>query len=470
MKNIKKISVLFFLAMAAVSLSGCGCKQTNPNPYAINLEIWGLFENDDPYGAMFEAYKKKNPNVRNITYKKMTTDSYQKELIDALASGQGPDIFLVHNNWIPSFKDKIYPAPADVVTEQKVRNEFVDVVADDFVLDGNIYALPLSVDSLGLYYNKDLFNEIGITTPPKDWDEFVADAGKLTKLDVQSQIIQSGAAMGTFTNINRPTDVLNLLMLQRGTEMVDVKNHKATFAEYAGSGGKSSSPGENALTFYTQFANRSAQTVPYTWNPRLHYSIDAFSEGTLGMMFNYSWQIDVLNGKAPKLNYAVAPVPQFPNTKQVNFANYWGFAVAKTRTPDTGNMDPAKLVTNDIRAKEAWKLLTYMTTKQDPALDAANAAISKMTAEQAKLDPAKDYMEKTKKPAARRDLLETQKTDAVYGVFASGNLIAKNWYQIAPDAIEALFAQLITQINNGEVSVADGLRSAAAAVTQMMGR
>ena len=188
------------------------------------------------------------------------------------------------------------------------------------------------------------------------------------------------------------------------------------------------------------------------------------------MMFNYSWQIDVLNGKAPKLNYAVAPVPQFPNTKQVNFANYWGFAVAKTRTPDTGNMDPAKLVTNDIRAKEAWKLLTYMTTKQDPALDAANAAISKMTAEQAKLDPAKDYMEKTKKPAARRDLLETQKTDAVYGVFASGNLIAKNWYQIAPDAIEALFAQLITQINNGEVSVADGLRSAEAAVTQMMGR
>lgn len=468
MRNTKRIFLAFFLVVALVSLSGCGCKQTPAASYKINLEIWGLFENEDPYRDIFAAFIKKNPNVGSIRYKKMNTDSYQKELVDALASGQGPDIFLIHNNWVPSFQDKIYPALPEVLTEQKVRNEFVDVVADDFVSEGDIYALPLSVDSLGLYYNKDLFNEAGITTPPKSWEDFVSTARKLTKFDTQSQIVQSGAALGTATNINRATDVLGLLMLQNNTAMVDLIGKNAAFDGYANTNGKTFSPGENAVNFYTQFANRSSQSVPYTWNPRMHYSIDAFSEGTLGMMFNYSWQMEILESKAPKLNYAVAPVPQFPNTRQVNFANYWGYAVAKNRTPDTKGMDAAvaSRVTNDMRAKEAWKLLAYMTTKYDPAADSAN----KTQTVQSTFDPAKDYLEKTKKPPARRDLVEMQKTDVKYGVFAAGNLIAKNWYQISPDSIEVLFSQLITQINNGEVTVADGLRSASLAVTQMMSK
>jgi hypothetical protein len=85
-------------------------------------------------------------------------------------------------------------------------------------------------------------------------------------------------------------------------------------------------------------------------------------------------------------------------------------------------------------------------------------------------DPTKDYLEKTKKPAARRDFVEMQKTDVKYGVFAQGNLIAKNWYQIAPDEIEALFSQVITKINKGEVEVYDAMKTASAAVTQMMNK
>lgn len=472
MRNIKRIFLAFFLVIISVSFSGCGCKQQTAATYKINLEVWGLFDNEDPYRDTFDAFIKQNPSVGNIRYKKMTPDSYQKDLVDALASGQGPDIFLIHNNWLPSFSGKVYPAPASIITEQKVRNDFVDVVADDFVAGGNIYALPLSVDSLGLYYNKDLFNEAGITTPPKNWDEFVDTARKLTKFDAQSQIVQAGAAMGTAANINRATDVLGLLMLQNNTLMADSSAQTAVFDRYVSTDGKTFSPGENALNFYTQFANRSSQSVPYVWNPKMHYSIDAFSEGTLGMMFNYSWQMEVVESKSPKLNYAVAPVPQFPGTKQVNFANYWGYAVAKSRIPDTKGMDKvlADRVTNDMRATEAWKLLTYMTTKFDPTLAKTTATAGNIQSPQAALDPAKDYLEKTKKPAARRDLVEMQKTDVKYGVFAAGNLLAKNWYQISPDQIEALFSQMITQINNGEATVADGLRSASLAVTQMMSK
>ena len=162
-----KIALSCFIILAAVTLSGCGCRQSNPNQYRLKLEVWGPVDDSDAFMSVFQNYRKLNPNVADIVYKKINYDTYKKELLDALASGQGPDIFLIQNNWLPSFKDKIVPAPAEFISEQKFRNDFADVVANDFLDTGVAYAVPLSVDSLALYYNKDFFNEAGITSPPQ---------------------------------------------------------------------------------------------------------------------------------------------------------------------------------------------------------------------------------------------------------------------------------------------------------------
>ncbi|PIP27303.1 MAG: hypothetical protein COX30_02625 [Candidatus Moranbacteria bacterium CG23_combo_of_CG06-09_8_20_14_all_39_10] len=470
MKLKNKILLSSLILIGMVVLSGCGCKQTNPKKYTMNLEIWGLFDDGDAYNEIFEAYKKVNPNIGQINYKKLNSDTYKRDLIDAMASGQGPDIFLLHNNWVPNMASKIYPAPRDVLNEQKFRQNFVDVAAQDFILDGLVGAVPLSIDSLGLFYNKDLFNEAGITSPPKNWDEFMEDVRKLTKFDAQGQITQAGAAMGTAANINRATDILNLLMLQTGTEMVDVANRKATFDKYVNQGEITSSPGESAWNFYTQFATQGASSIPYTWNSRQHYSVDAFSEGTLGMMFNYSWQIPVLASKSPKLNYGIVSVPQFPNSQQINFANYWAYTVAKNRTPDMTGTAPAVAasVTNDMRATEAWMLLTFMTTKPEQTIATTASVAGTTQTMNSDFDPAISYLIKTNKPAARRDLIEQQKSDPLLGAFATGNLIARDWFQIDSDSIEVLFLQSIDRINRGQTSVKDAIKSAATAVTQMM--
>lgn len=470
MKLKNKILLSAFLVIGVVVLSGCGCKQANPKKYTINLEIWGLFDDSDVYNEIFDAYRKVNPNIGKITYKKLNVDTYKKDLIDALASGQGPDIFLVHNNWVPSMVSKIYPAPPAILNEQQFRQNFVDVAAQDFILDGLVGAVPLSVDSLGLFYNKDLFNEAGITSPPENWNEFMEDARKLTKIDKQGQITQAGAAMGTAVNINRASDILNLLMLQTKTEMVDIEGKKATFDKYVNRGDTNYSPGENAWNFYTQFATQGSSSVPYTWNSKLHYSVDAFSEGTLGMMFSYSWQIPVLASKSPKLNYGIAPVPQFPDSPQVNFSNYWAYTVAKNRIPDTTGTAPAAVagVTNDTRAAEAWLLLTFLTTKSEQPIATTASVAGTTQTTNSNFDPAINYLTKTNKPAARRDLIEQQKSDAMLGTLAAGNLIAKDWFQVDPDSIEILFLQSIDRINRGQTSVKDAIKSAATTVTQMM--
>jgi len=432
----------------------------------MKLEVWGLFDNQDAFFDIIENYKKINPNISDISYRKMSPDTYKKDLLEAMASGQGPDIFLIQNNWLPIFADKIIPAPAAVLTEQKFRNDFVDVVADDFLNAGKIYAVPLSVDTLGLYYNKDLFNEAGITAPPQKWSEFMDDVRRLTRIGKDSEILQSGAAIGTAYNINRSTDILNLLMLQNGTTMVNPLTRRALFDQIVKNGDQSLSPGENALNFYTQFANNNSSI--YTWNPRLHYSIDAFSEGSAAMMLNYSWHMDTIAAKAPKLNFAVAPVPQLPNMPAVNYANYWGYAVAKNKTAYDSAQAGQVALTDEVRVNEAWQFLKFLTTRPEAAINISTNVAGQQKTTAVNFDPAVNYLEKTRHPAARRDIIQIQKNDPKIGAFAAQNLFAKSWYETDPDSIEAIFADMIDKVNRGAGTPADVIRAAASQVSVIM--
>lgn len=445
-KKIKFLISGILMFSLFLLISGCGCKQT-VQKYTINLEIWGPVDDADAYSEIFTNYKKLNPHIGTITYKKQRIENYQKDLVDALASGQGPDIFLIHNDWLANFSNKITPAPKDILSEQRYRQNFVDVCASDFVSDGAIFATPLSVNSLALYYNKDLFNVTGITTPPKTWDEFSADVLQLTKVNSTGEITQSGAAIGTAYNINRSTDILNLLFLQKGISMRDTHGTIA-FSK--------NGLANTVLEFYTQFANTNSSN--YTWNPTLHYSIDTFSEGSLAMMLNYSWQEAILRSKSPKLNFAVAPVPQFTDSNFANFANYWAFAVAKNKTisnnPTTSKVVP---VSNDLRIAEAWKFLTYLTTKGE-ATKTQPTGISNVY--DPTFDPASNYLNLTKQPAARRDLIDKQKSDPDLGVFAEGNLLAKDWKQTDSVLMETVFAEMIDLVNRGAKTTKDAISSA----------
>lgn len=459
-----RIFLSAFLALGLVTLSGCGFSKSTAPQYKVSLEVWGFGDDSYTFDRIFENYKNLNPTISKITYKKLATATYKKELIDALASGQGPDIFLIHNDWLPSFSDKIIPAPTETLNEQKFRQDFPDVVVSDFFDQGKAWAVPLSVDSLALYYNKDLFNAAGIASPPKDWDQFVDDAAKLTEVDSTGEIVRSGAALGTAYNINRSTDILNLLLLQNGTEIVD-SNGVVVLDQGKKINGETTIPAENALNFYDSFSKSGS--AHYTWNKNMHYSVDAFSEGSTAMMLNYSWHESTVTEKAPKLNYAVAPVPQLKGNLPVNYANYWAYGVAKNKMINTDTSTEnysSSNVTNDIRVSEAWKFLTFLTTKSDISIQ-TQSGVSQTTS--SSYDPASEYLKATGKPAARRDLIETQKTDPKIGVFATDNLIAKSWKKKDPDAIEAMMAEAIDQVNLGKVTTNEAINSLASQISQL---
>lgn len=339
--------------------------------------------------------------------------TYEKELLEALAQGRGPDVFVIHHTWVEGKRGLMSPAPPEVIDERAVNEEFVPVVAADMIRDGFIYGLPTSVDSLALYYNNDVLASSGVGQPSKTWKDFQEDVEKITRVTRTGQVQQSAAALGTAANVNRASDILQILMLQSGLPIVgsdariDVANDI----------------GERALAFYTDFSNKSKRV--FTWDLSQDFSLDAFSEGETAMMLNYSYHIPTIRAKNPRLNFSIAKLPQIPDTKldsHRTFASYWPFTVSNTsRAPVT-----------------AWQFLRFLTSK----------------------GPAETINKAQGVPPARRDSAEELARDPAIGVFAEQSLTAATWPRVDVVASDGIFNRMIDKVAAEGVAAGDALREA----------
>ena len=429
----------------------------------ITLNYWRVYDGNDTFAPLIANFNQVHPYIK-INYKKLRYDEYEQALIEAFAVDKGPDIFSVHNTWLGKYKSKglIVPSPLEMkvavpvevgtvqkqiipeariikgLTYRDIENKFVDAVYKDVVftdrnkkgeITKSVYGLPLYIDTLAMYYNKDLFNNAGITTPSLYWNrKFQQDVKKLTKQDVKGNIIQSGAALGGSDNIERFSDILSTLMMQNGTQMMTPGGAVSFNSVPENTKDKNYNPGLEALRFYTDFANPGKEV--YSWNDSLDNSVNLFADGKLAMLFAYSYHLPIIKAKNPKLNFNISKLPQIEgNDEKVNFANYWVEVVSNK----TKNIDAA------------WRFVQFITEEK-----------------QAKL-----YFEKTQKPTALRSLVTEQVENFDVGIFAEQVLTARSWYK-GNNAIAAenYFGDLIEQVNSGQRELVDAIEQTSKKIQQ----
>lgn len=429
---MKYTKIVFFLAVvmlfSAFGLRSCQSDQTTEVPDPVTLQFWRVFDDRDTFEPIIAEYQRLNPHV-TIEYKKFTFLEYENAVVNALASGRGPDIWSIHNTWLPQHGDKLAPAPAEIVPAQAYRDTFVEVAQKDFIRNDQVYAVPLSVDTLALYYNRDLFNSSFVVDPPQDWTEFRETVEKITRKDEFEEVTLSGAAIGTAVNVNRAQDILSLLMLQNGAQMDSEDLSAATFNQSRiDSTGQEYFPAVDALEYYTDFAN--PRRAEYTWNTSMANSLDAFIAEETAMMFNYGYQRAILDEKAPKLNYGVSAMPQIEGSpKTTNFATYWGEAVSK----------------QSQNQEEAWKFLAFLATKE----------------------VGDSYFEASKRPPARLDIIRDLENDPEFGVFAQQALTATSWAQPDNVSVDAIFSEMIDSVVLGVLESQDAIDQATQKVTSL---
>lgn len=439
-KYLLKFTAVCLIIFTGLSLAGLKCPpgSAGGDQEKITLKWWRVnFDESADLQKMISSFKSLHPNI-NVELRTFTYEEYEAALLDAISAStaeenKGPDIISIHDDWLPRWASRLAPLPASDKTYQHLtlrefQDTFVQTVADELTDRGQIYAVPLSVDTLALYYNKDLLDSAGISQPPKSWGEFSESVKKLTKVK-EGVIAQSGAAIGTSTNINRSTDILELIMLQNGTKMIDDSHRQMMLNSPAGASSNVLNPGEVATAFYTDFAN--AKKEVYTWNLNQHYSIDAFVAGETAMMFNYSFRQATVEKKSPNLNYGISYMPQIdPSGNKINYPNYWAEAVSnKTKY-----------------LHQSWQFVEYLANK----------------------DNMKAYYESTLRPPSRRDLIDEFKNTPVKGIFCEQALTARSWWKPDSGQMEIIFAKMIESINLGKNTVPEALAIAQQSAQQLI--
>ncbi|MDO8649934.1 MAG: extracellular solute-binding protein [Candidatus Berkelbacteria bacterium] len=343
---------VFVLAIAVVlitALSGKNASKTDNT-----LTIWSPFDEGDVYKQISEQFLLDNPTVK-LSFKYVQAadaKDYEAKVVDAIASGTGPDIWLIRTDWLSKHQTKLIPSTKYISlsktknTEAEAAQEYFGTsVANQNIRSGALYGFPLAIDSLALYINTKVVNDAinaltessgaeaeKLNTAPATWDEMSIWSRLLTKKDARGNISVAGMALGTTGNTYAPVDSYLSLLTQYGGALFTNDEKGIALHLIKIVDGKSQTPGLQALTTFSSFAR--AGDPNYSWNASMGDPVNAFVNNRLAVMLGYSTlSQDILKAKKDFNSGKIAPLPQVSDpastNKRVDSASYWTHVVSK---------------------------------------------------------------------------------------------------------------------------------------------
>lgn len=374
----------------------------------VNIVVWG----DTPsnyFNLLLNTSTLTQDKTLSVSYVEKSADTLEAEFTEALARGQGPDLILLTQDKLWKNKPKLLAIPFESFTERDFKTTFVEE-GELFLDAAGIYALPISIDPMVLYYNRDILSSAGHAKPIVYWDEIYASAANLSKKDTAGNLFSSVIALGEARNIPHAKDILSLLFLQAGAPITVKVSGKLQAQISNNPSGLPVAPGVSAMDFYTQFSNPTK--VFYSWNRSLIDAQTHFTSGDSAYYLGFASELSVLKNKNPTLNFSVAPVPQSRvSSKIITFGNIKGVAISR------GSRNPAV----------AFTVATKLTSKESSIFLSKNLAL----------------------PPARRDLLASKPTDAIFSVFYDAALQSKAWLDPNAEETDTIFRNAIESVTSG---------------------
>lgn len=171
-KRMRKLmAVALTVAMSAGILAGCGSGDGSDNGKAkLTFGIWDP-DQKPAMEALADAYTKENPDV-SIEIQLTPWKDYWTKLEASATGGVAPDVF-----WINTLHSELYQEGGiladltDAVEKSDIGldENYEKTLVDSYKIDGKLYAIPKDVGTVGLWYNKEIFDKAGVERPTDDW-------------------------------------------------------------------------------------------------------------------------------------------------------------------------------------------------------------------------------------------------------------------------------------------------------------
>ena len=344
---MKRTVLVLFTVLLVLSLAGCGGGKKAAESKA-ELVFWTMWNEAEPQGQVIsqaaEAFTKETGIKIDINY---NGRDIRQTLQPALEAGTTIDLFdedvdRVNTAWsiflanLDPYVGKDYPTTGGKPFNTVVSKTLMDLVKERG--GGSVKSIPYQPFIFAVMYNKDLFNQAGITGIPKTWDEQLAACAKLKAIGIPAYTMDDAYIAPLFGyTIARLVGIDAAGKMAANNDFSDPSVLRAAQLW------------ENMIKSGYVHPNSAGNVYPTG-------QVNEFSQGKAAMYLNGTWLPNEIKGTAPNMNWGTYAYPNIDSAGDGIEANNFGaqcFGINK----------------NSKFPEEAFQFIVTMTTgKWDEAL------------------------------------------------------------------------------------------------------
>jgi multiple sugar transport system substrate-binding protein len=368
--SIMAVVLLFMLSACQGSSKSSTESKSDGDKVTLTYAIWDV--NQAP--ALKEIAKKFTESHPNVKVKVEVTpwDQYWTKLETAATGGSLPDLFWLNAANIQKYAkgDVLLPISEQAQSDNVDLTKYPDALVQTYTVDGKLYALPKDFDTIGLWYNKELFDQKGLSYPDENWtwDTLLENAKKLTD--------SANGVWGFASPLESQQGFYNTVF-QAGGSILKDDNKKSGHADEA------SLKGIKFLADMINVHKVSPTVAQMTDTPAL----SLFESGKVAMMYGGSWnQIELAQNEYTKDKVDVTALPAgekdavvihglgnviASNTKHPEeaweFSKFLGSEEAHKIQAETGTVIPAYEGTQDawVKSNPNFNLQVFIDMAKD---------------------------------------------------------------------------------------------------------
>jgi ABC-type glycerol-3-phosphate transport system substrate-binding protein len=317
------------------------------------VRIWGDVA-PEVFSDMIRTIQLVDKGYNNVSYRYIPPGDFDTTFVNALADQASPDLLFMSQERLVKHRSRLQSLSYETHPLRDFRTTYIDG-AEVFALADGLYGMPVGVDPLVLYWNRDIFARNGLIVPPTTWEEVVASTvPTVTVRDYSRNIQTAGIAMGEYRNIKNAFPVISLLTIQGGSAMVTQRQSEYQIElNHAPGQGSAAQPFTNAVAFFTNFSNTN--NTLYSWNRALRLDRDMFLSEDLAMYFGFASEGRDLAAKNPNLSFDIAEVPQGETASvRRTYGQFHAFSIPQASI----NKNGAYAVLMRLSAPEQAKVIT----------------------------------------------------------------------------------------------------------------
>lgn len=277
--------------------TGAPAEDTSPDGTGVELTIWSDAEREQ--AIKDAAVKFEEETGAKVTIVQKNFEDLRADFIAQVPTGEGPDITVGAHDWLGAL---VTAGVVNTIDLGDKADEFEQVALDAMTYDGQLYALPYSLETIALLQNTDLVG----TEAPATWDDLIASG--LAAGTERPFVINTGGETG---------DGYTMYGFQTSFGApVFVQDDSGSYTSEVGMGG-------DAGTKFAEWLSANGANGTGYLSTTVDYDInnELFNSGKAPYTIQGPWAISSF----PDVNVAVNPIPSAGGKTAAPFVGVQGF-------------------------------------------------------------------------------------------------------------------------------------------------